>query len=349
MILIQNIYYMLSYAFQVLSEQGPKEVDAEVFDNAQRLCAEILIKGVSIQIKRGLKRDYVLQTETMSSVKGKIDVSDSLKTQSIIRRQLVCNYDEFTTDTKLNQILKTTMLLLLRGDITNAQKRELKKLLVYFADVSETNLHSIDWNMHYNRNDQSYQLVITICYMVLKGLIQTQSDGSYKLMDLFDEQRMSRLYEKFILEYYRKHYPELHARPSIIKWQLDQEGDGMLPAMKTDIMLQKGNNILIIDAKYYSQSTQEQYGKHTIHSNNLYQIFTYVKNKEYELKDQPHSVSGMLLYAKTNDEIQPDGDYYMSGNRILTKNLDLNTDFDDISAFLNSITSYLSSEYNHNV
>ena len=103
MILIQNIYYMLSYAFQVLNEQGPKEVDAEVFDNAQRLCAEILIKGISVQIKRGLKRDYVPKTETLSSVKGKIDVSDSIKTQSIIRRQLVCNYDEFTTDTKYHE------------------------------------------------------------------------------------------------------------------------------------------------------------------------------------------------------------------------------------------------------
>ncbi|MBR3312041.1 MAG: 5-methylcytosine-specific restriction endonuclease system specificity protein McrC [Solobacterium sp.] len=330
---------MLSYAFQVLKEQGPKEVDAEVFDNAQRLCAEILIKGISVQIKRGLKRDYVPQTETLSSVKGKIDVSDSLKTQSILRRRLVCNYDEFTTDTKLNQILKTTMLVLLRGEITNKQKKELKKLLVYFSDVSETDIHTIDWNMHYNRNDQSYQLLITICYMVIKGLIQAQSDGTYKMMDFFDEQRMSRLYEKFILEYYRKHYPELNANPSPIEWQLDQEGDGLLPAMKTDIMLQKDNNVLIIDAKYYSHTTQEHFDKHSIHSANLYQIFTYVKNKEYELKDQPHVVSGMLLYAKTDEEIQPDSEYCMSGNRIVIKTLDLNNSFDVIQQSLNNIVS----------
>ena len=339
MILIQNIYYMLSYAFQVLNEQGPKEVDAEVFDNAQRLCAEILIKGISVQIKRGLKRDYVPQTETLSSVKGKIDVSDSIKTQSIIRRQLICNYDEFTTDTKLNQILKATMSLLLRGDITSSQKKAIKKLLIYFSDVQKTDLHNIDWNMHYNRNDQSYQLLITICYMVVKGLLQTQSDGTYKLMDFFDEQRMSRLYEKFILEYYRKHYPELNANPSPIEWQLDQEGNGMLPAMKTDIMLQKDNNILIIDAKYYSQATQEQYGKHTIHSNNLYQIFTYVKNKEYELREKQHNVSGLLLYAQTDEEIQPDGNYVMSGNRISVHSLDLNRDFSEISKELNTIIS----------
>ncbi len=337
MILIQNIYYMLSYAYQVLQEQGLKEMDLESFNNVQQLCAEILIKGINVQIKRGLKRDYTPRTETISSVKGKIDVSDSIKTQSIIRRQLVCSYDEFTTNTKLNQILKTTLILLLKGDTTDTQKKEIRRILIFFSDVSEADIHSIDWNTHYNRNDQSYQMLIMICYLVIKGLLQTQSDGTEKMMSLFDEQRMNRLYEKFILEYYRKHYPELHANPSPIQWQLDQKGDAVLPAMKTDIMLQKGNTVLIIDAKYYAHTTQMQYDKHTIHSGNLYQIFTYVKNKEFELRNLPHKVSGMLLYARTDEEIQPDSDYYMSGNRISVQTLDLNNDFKMISSQLNLI------------
>ncbi len=75
-----------------------------------------------------------------------------------------------------------------------------------------------------------------------------------------------------------------------------------------------------------------------LRSNNLYQIFTYVKNKEYELKDIPeHSVSGMLLYAKTDEEIQPDNDYVMSGNRISVKTLDLNADFSSIKKTLDGI------------
>ena len=54
MIRVQNIYYMLSYAFQVLNEQGYKQVATEKFENIAELCAAILIKGVSSQIKRGL-------------------------------------------------------------------------------------------------------------------------------------------------------------------------------------------------------------------------------------------------------------------------------------------------------
>lgn len=45
-----------------------------------------------------------------------------------------------------------------------------------------------------------------------KGLIQTTTDGQTKPMDFFDKQRMRRIYEKFILEYYRKEHPESKRR-----------------------------------------------------------------------------------------------------------------------------------------
>ena len=37
MICIQNIYYMLSYAFQVLNEDGYKQVATEEFENTAEL------------------------------------------------------------------------------------------------------------------------------------------------------------------------------------------------------------------------------------------------------------------------------------------------------------------------
>ena len=65
MIPIQNIYYMLSYAFRVLNEQGYKNLATEKFHNVAELCAAILVKGVSLQLKRGLGRDYITQTESL--------------------------------------------------------------------------------------------------------------------------------------------------------------------------------------------------------------------------------------------------------------------------------------------
>ena len=45
----------------------------------------------------------------------------------------------------------------------------------------------------------------------------------------------------------------------------------------------------------------------------------------------------MLLYAQTDDEIQPNNRYMMSGNKISVKTLDLNCEFSEISAQLNKI------------
>ena len=45
----------------------------------------------------------------------------------------------------------------------------------------------------------------------------------------------------------------------------------------------------------------------------------------------------MLLYAATDEAIQPDNRYRMSGNQISVKTLDLNKNFSEISAQLNRI------------
>ena len=48
-------------------------------------------------------------------------------------------------------------------------------------------------------------------------------------------------------------------------------------------------------------------------------------------------LSGMLLYARTDEAIQPDNSYMMSGNKISVHTLDLNCQFSEIATQLNSI------------
>ena len=337
---------MLSYAFRVLQEQGYKSIKTEEFHNVGELCAEILAKGISIQLKRGLGRDYLAQTEELSSPRGRIEITESVKTESMLRKKLVCTYDEFSVNSYMNRIIKTTMCLLLKSRISTNRKKEIRKLLVYFGEVDILDISNIDWNIQYNRNNQTYRMLVSVCYLIIKGLLQTQSDGSMKLMDFLDEQRMHHLYEKFILEYYRQEYSDINASASQIQWQLDDGNDDMLPVMQSDIMLTCGNKTLIIDAKYYSNSLQKQFDKYSIHSGNLYQIFTYVKNKEVELSTKgQNSVSGMLLYAKTDAEVYPQNKYRMSGNDIEVRTLDLSKDFSEIRKQLDDIAfRYLSVE-----
>lgn len=338
MIPIKNLYYMLSYAFQILNEQGYKKLATEEFDNAGDLCAAILIHGISNQLKRGLGREYISETDTLAAIRGKIEINESIKNQTMIRNQMTCTYDEFSVDSPLNRIIKSTVMLLIKSDIAKQRKKELRKLMVFFADVSLVDVHAINWSVNYDRNNQTYRLLITICHLVVKGLLQTKSDGAVKMMDFLDEQRMCHLYEKFILEYYKKHYyPQITASASQIAWALDDGIGTMLPTMQSDIMLcqKQGdtNKTLIIDAKYYAHTTQVQYDVHTLHSNNLYQIFTYVKNKA----TKGGEVAGMLLYAKTDEEIYPNNEYQMSGNTITVRTLDLNLSFPEIAAQLDGI------------
>lgn len=337
MIPIQNIYYMLAYAFQALTPQGSCYVSAETFANTADLFAAILIRGISVQIKRGLTQEYISRTEPLATPKGQLNLTESVKTKSILRQRLVCTYDEFSINCKINQILKSTILLLMKANIAKERRRAMRKLLVYFEEVDTIPLSSVNWHMRFHRNNQSYRLLMGVCYLTAKGLLQSGQDGHVRVMDYLDEQRICRLYEKFILEFYRREYPQLSASASKIDWQLDDGMGDLLPEMRSDITLTQGNRVLIIDAKYYANILQMQFDVPKIHSANLYQIFTYVKNKEAELANGPHEVSGMLLYAKTDTEMLPHQQYRMSGNRIAVQTLDLDCDFSEIAHQLGEI------------
>ncbi len=337
MIPIKNIYYMLSYAFKALDKEGFRRVQTESFDNVFDLYSAILVKGVSIQLKMGLDREYIVKEEETAAIKGKINISDSIRFNSFINNKLVCSYDDYSENSYLNRILKTTMLLLLDSDIDIKRKKELRKLLFYFSNVDILDKNLINWRFNYNRNNQHYKLLMAVCHMIIMDLLQTESKGKKEIMDFSDNQRMSSLYEKFIYEYYKKEYPDIGVSSPHIKWQVDDGYQNMLPRMMTDIMLTRGKKILIIDAKYWSSTTQSRHDKQTVHSSNLYQIFSYVKNKQEEV-GKAYEVSGMLLYARTDQDIQPDETYKMSGNRIDVRTLDLNFNFKVIEEELEYIT-----------
>lgn len=337
-IVIKNIYYMLSYAFQTLRQSTYDQVAVESFDSIHNLFAAILSKGIGLQLKQGLYREYMEQREELSVMRGKINMPGTIKTRLACRRVLTCNFDELSENNQLNQIVKTTVLLLQNAKVKAVYKDELKKKLLFFSNVDTLELTSIKWpSIRFQRNSQTYRMLVGICQLMIEGMLLTTVKGGYKLAGFMDEQQMCRLYEKFILEYYSQHYPELSVSASRIPWSLDDGFGSLLPVMQSDIHLQRKDTVLIIDAKYYSHTTQVQYDKHTLHSNNLYQIFTYVKNRHYDFKDKPHVVSGMLLYAKTEEEIQPDTVYQIHGSKISVKTLDLNVEFSKIAEQLDKI------------
>lgn len=337
MIPIRNVYYMLAYAFQTLRELGCRELDAEAFPNTAELLAAILCRSVSVQVKRGLACRYAPRQEALSTPRGKADLAGSLKARTLPKRQLLCSYDELTPDTDANRIIKTT-LTLLRSGVSADRKREIKRLLLYFDGVRTVPVEAIRWDRAVCRGSSAYRTILAVCRFALEGLLQTTAGGSIRMMDYADDQSMARLYEKFLLAYFRREHPELEVRSPQILWQVTDGCRQMLPAMQSDIVLfsRETGKTLIIDAKYYSHTLQThgRYQSKTIHSANLYQIFTYVKNWA---AGPGETVSGMLLYARTDEPVQPDHDYQMNGNQISVKTLDLSCPFSGIAAQLDAI------------
>lgn len=331
---------MLTYAFQVLKKKDYERIQSEPFDRIEDLYAEILYRGVSNQIKQGLYKEYVLVQDSITTFKGKLDITGTIRNRIQHRQQVSCEYDELTENNTFNKIIKSTIGILLKdSDIDSSRRKALQTLLPFLAHIDDISLPEVHWNtLRFQRGNQTYEMLINICYFIYESVLLTTDTGDLKVMSFFDQQ-LHRLYERFVLEYYRKEFHgQLTANADMIEWAFDNEknNEGLLfmPRMRSDIMLKTKSKTLIIDTKYYGRTLQYLYDKASVSSHNLYQIFTYVNNED---KDCSGNVSGLLLYAKTQEEVTPDMDFYIKRNHFLVKTLDLNQPFSEIRNQLNTI------------
>jgi 5-methylcytosine-specific restriction enzyme subunit McrC len=333
MVKVGNIYYMLAYAFFSLNAGGISYAGNEDFDNLHELFAEIIIRGMRKQLKRGLPRQYRSQREELSNLRGKIDIRTSIRQQTMVRHRLVCEFDEFTEDTPGNRLIKCAIMHLLKqDDVTNERKHYLKFL--------RTSLNNVADVLHIKIPQQrtggaEYAMLVNVCGFLLDGLLMN-TGGGYKMRDWLNDEALSSLYERFLLAYFKRHY-DFNARKAQIGWDM-LEVPAQMPKMESDVYLTYGDKTLIIDAKCHSRTMSEHFGKKTYHSNNLYQIYTYVKNAD---KAKDGSVAGMLLYAKTDEDITPDTDTVIGGNGISVKTLDLTQDFSGIKSQLAKVAAVL--------
>ena len=339
-IIIRNVYYMLAYAFQVLRQTNYQKIETEPFENVQDLFASIIEIGISQQLKRGLYKEYILKDEELKVLRGKLDLTNTIKLRTHNNKiAIACEHDDLSINNAFNQIIKTTLQNLIKDKSVKRETRlKLRNLLRYFDGVDEIKLSSIKWaQLHFQRNNKSYEMLLNICYFAYTEQLLSHEHGPRKVM-AFSDDNMAKVYEKFILEYYRHHHPELSASASEIKWNLDTDFANQvivyLPKMQSDITLRRDGRTLIIDAKYYSKNMQQQYDSNSLISGNLYQIFTYVKNED---RVNSGKVSGMLLYAKTNSDVMPVANFSTGGNRISVKTLNLDSNFSEIKHQLDTI------------
>lgn len=340
---LRNIYVMLAYAFDAINRKESAVFSGQKFENLHELCTEILIQGVEAQVKRGLHHDYRRAQEELRTVRGRIDFASTIATAARSRGAIVCEFDKYLLDTTHNRILKAVMeLLLAEGELSQHRRRRLRDTLFYFVEVRSISPRSIRWRgVNYSRLTTEYKLMHGVCQMVVEGLIYREAESGTVLASWLSKEAESRLYERFLLRYFQRHYPELSPSSPHISWDLSGEvqGQEQLPLMRSDVVLTKGSSVLVIDAKYYRSTMQRSpFGKLTLHSGHLYQLLSYVINLA---RNKGAEVSGLLLYAKTNEDTVADFAASISGHRIAAKTLDLDAPWERVQEQLDGVVELL--------
>lgn len=339
---IENVFYMLAYAFKAVGMDIFKNVGIEDFDNADDLLAAILRVGIDRVVKQGFHRTFEPSTEDLTTVRGRLLMPATIRHYVAHRQRLSCEFDAFTVNNVFNQVLKTTLGILVRTpDVKSERRNALKRVLPFFEGVNTVSPQNINWSgLRYQRNNRSYLVLMNLCRLVIDGCIMGSKDGSGNFrLSLFDEKQLQLVYEGFLREYYRYNHPEIDVPGAKeLDWDASAADQARLPTMKTDVLIRHGNKVLIIDAKLYGQILQHQYGSGSYRNNNIYQINTYVQSAKADCVYSGCVIEGLLLYAQTNENVLPDS-FVISGNKIGINAIDLNNKFQEISAQLDAIVT----------
>lgn len=304
---IANLFYLFCYAWEHFKEADVLEVGAEDSPNLQSLLAKVLISGVQLLMRRGLDRRYSSQAEDLAGIRGRVDLTGTIRLQMRRSKRVSCEFDELTYDTLENQILRAALTILTRVEGVDVQ---LKKTLLsvirqmpQITDIALTRHHFSRIQVH--RNNSYYSFLLKVALLVFECRMPAEGHGRHKFVDvLHDEVRMSQIFEAFIRNFYRREQEVLRLKPLQLDWASGNVGQDqyMLPKMVVDVFLSNQERNIIIDAKYYREVLQSHHGVERVRSAHLYQLFSYLRNAA--ASDAAYEdAEGILIYPMNGREV----------------------------------------------
>lgn len=340
---VENYFYLLSYAWDMLKEKDTLKVDFENCPTLNDLYARILCNGFESLIKRGVKKRYQEYSERALVLKGKISIKNSLNDLMSSSNKLVCEFDDLTYNILENQIIVSTLRSLLYKNIDKDLKKKIKKVLLFSNDIDVIDLRKSHFHQSRNHNKHGlYALLINVSEIVYFSGLPTYNTGNSIFRDFInDERELARLFEKFVYNFYRKHLKKTEkvGFQKKINWAIepmDEVSQRYLPSMNSDILVANDERRIIIDTKFYKTTFQTNYGKDSIHSGNLYQLQSYVINDK--ATGERLKRVGLLLYPTVNKHehlnYKIDNETY-----IQVQTIDLSKPWNSIEAHLLKIVS----------
>jgi 5-methylcytosine-specific restriction enzyme subunit McrC len=308
------------------------------------LFGSVLASGMRNLMRRGLKKDYLLVNEDIAGIRGRVNIGTTARKMLIQHGQANCEFDELSVDCLPNQIILATLRNLLRSKLLNKKIRtELRKILRELAAVSAITITKKSFRtVQLNGNNRAYRFLLHVCELILDLSLISEEPGEFSFRDFVkDERRMARLFENFVFNYLKLRHTKLSVTREHIQWQATSGTDPALtylPGMRTDISVRfpEQGRTLIIDTKFYKETFQTHYDRESIHSANLYQIFSYIKN--LEINGGPDRIAeGLLLYPVIDKSVRQT--YEMPGHKIHINTLNLSADWNEIEGELDMIVS----------
>ena len=326
---IANIYYLLCYAWNHVDERDVVRLEElEGLERVHDLLGKVLASGTFRLLRRGIDRGYREMREDLAGIRGKIAVGETAKRALRARGQVACDFEELSRDVLHNRILRSTLKSLLRlKDLHSDVRAQVRNAYSKLDGVSVVPLNSrLFRQVHIDRNRRYYRFLLSVCRLIHEQLLVDERSGEATFTD-FSEERMEKLYENFIIGFYRREqdrYRVNHRRT--IAWVDEGTPDhqrSKLPRMEADVILEAPERRIIMDAKYYQETLGGRYGG-KLHSNNLYQLLAYLRNREATAAPGPKH-EGVLLYPTVETPLA--ADVRLEGFPIRARSIDLAQDW----------------------
>jgi 5-methylcytosine-specific restriction enzyme subunit McrC len=223
---------MLTYAYDLADFYDHAEYESiqELFE----YLIEIFQKKILKLAKQGLFANYVQFNESLSYLKGRLDLPTHLK-NAWRRDKLDCEYNEFSVDILENQIIRFTLDKLL---CMHYEKHHIRQGLVttkrYFDSIIPCAIFQKDFNaIQYHVLNQHYRPIHQFCKMIfdLIGIHEQMGDASFNAysvdMNVLFEQYIGKLLQENLTSHkvdLQKHFyfddeRELAGRPDIVIYQ----------------------------------------------------------------------------------------------------------------------------------
>ena len=222
-------------------------------------------------VKKGIKSDYVALEENLNFLKGKLNINEQIKRNSIHKERFYVRYSEFLSDIKINRIIKTTLKFLYKKSNSSKNQQKIRELLFIFDEVSECeDYKNFFAKLVINRQVKHYEQTLLWCKIFLLGNSFTPHNGDdLALALLFD---MNALFESYVGNFIKKSFPGTILQHSE-KYLVEEPKSFKL---RPDIFLEGD---FIADTKWKIVKSRDD-----ISQADLYQLYAYGKKHECDGK-----------------------------------------------------------------